>query len=139
MAKKDYYEVLGVAREASDKDIAVAYRRLALKYHPDSNTGDEDATVQAGAGDVQYQFADRNTHAGGAKVTVGNFDADPEEELATVCLGGAVYSPGSAIVRNDEIMSLSTWACSVMRVAMARSSGSSRRDSSTCARPLRLP
>jgi molecular chaperone DnaJ len=84
MSKRDYYEILGVARTASDPEIKSAYRKLALKYHPDRNQGDkqaeerfkEAAEAYAVLADAQKRAAyDRFGHAGvGAGAGAGGFD-----------------------------------------------------------------
>jgi molecular chaperone DnaJ len=85
VSKRDYYEVLGVAREASDAQIKSAYRKLAMKHHPDRNPGDtqaEEAFKEAAeayailADPQKRQMYDRFGHAGvnGAGAVAGGFD-----------------------------------------------------------------
>lgn len=87
MTQVDYYEVLGVARDASDQEIKSAYRKLALKYHPDRNQGDtaaeekfkQAAEAYAVLGDAEKRSRyDRFGHAGvsGAAGAGGGFNPD---------------------------------------------------------------
>jgi molecular chaperone DnaJ len=83
VSKRDYYEVLGVARTATDQEIKSAYRKLALKYHPDRNPGDkksEDKFKEAAEAysvlvdtDKRHMY-DRFGHAGLGGAATGGFD-----------------------------------------------------------------
>ena len=83
MSKRDYYEVLGVAKTATDQEIKSAYRKLALKHHPDRNPGDtqaEDLFKEAAEAyavladtDKRHMY-DRFGHAGLGGAAPGAFD-----------------------------------------------------------------
>ncbi len=86
MSKRDYYEVLGVTRAATDPEIKSAYRRLALKHHPDRNPGDhaaeekfkEAAEAYAVLADAQKRAAyDRYGFAGVGATAGGQGGFDP--------------------------------------------------------------
>ena len=66
MAKRDYYEVLGVDKNASEEEIKKAYRKIAIKYHPDRNPGDKEAEEKfkeaAEAYDVLHDAQKRQQH-----------------------------------------------------------------------------
>lgn len=83
MSKRDYYEVLGVARDASESDIKSAYRKLAVKYHPDKNPGDKGAEEKFKEAAEAYsvlsdpdkrRMFDTYGHQGAAATGFGGFD-----------------------------------------------------------------
>jgi molecular chaperone DnaJ len=83
VSKRDYYEILSVEREASDQQIKSAYRKLALRYHPDRNPGDGEAEERfKEAAEAYAVLADREKralydrfgHAGVSGAGAGGFD-----------------------------------------------------------------
>src|ERR1044071_2791883 len=81
--KRDFYEVLGVSREASQEEIKKAYRKLALQFHPDRNPGDKAAEEKFKEASAAYQILgdperraqyDRFGHAAFEQQGFGGFD-----------------------------------------------------------------
>src|ERR1700690_4019637 len=98
MAKRDYYKILDVAKTASEADIKKAYRRLAMKFHPDRNPGDHEAEIKFKEAAEAYEVLrdsekrqryDRYGHAGLEGMNMPNFgNTDSVMDLFGELFGG---------------------------------------------------
>lgn len=92
MAKRDYYEVLGVNREADQDEIKKAYRKLAVKYHPDKNPGDKSAEEKfKELGEAYEALSDPQKRA--AYDQYGHNAFDPRARAARGGAGGGFHDP----------------------------------------------
>lgn len=95
MSKNDYYEILGVSREASDAEIKKAYRRLAMKYHPDRTKGDKAGEEKFKQATEAYEILS-NAEKRRTYDRYGHAGVDP-----SVDMGGAAGAEGFGDFFND--------------------------------------
>ncbi|UJJ30416.1 molecular chaperone DnaJ [Halopseudomonas maritima] len=119
MSKRDYYEVLGVEKGASEAELKKAYRRLAMKYHPDRNPDDEkaeekfkeateayeiltDANKRAAYDQYGHAGVDPNMGAGGGGFGGGNF-SDIFGDVFGDIFGGGGRGGRSSVQRGSDL------------------------------------
>ncbi|MHB8535862.1 MAG: DnaJ domain-containing protein, partial [Sulfuricaulis sp.] len=120
MAKEDYYKVLGVERNAPEADVKKAYRRLAMKLHPDRNPGDKTAEAKFKEAKEAYEVLsdaqkraayDQFGHAGVDPAAAGGFYsargggnfADIFGDVFGDIFGGARGRGGAQVFRGSDL------------------------------------
>ena len=100
MSKRDFYEVLGVAKNASDEEIKKAYRKMAMKYHPDRNPGDKASEEKFKEAKEAYEMlSDAQKRA--AYDRFGHAGVDPNAAAGGFGAGGAGFNGGFAEAFGD--------------------------------------
>jgi molecular chaperone DnaJ len=97
MAKRDYYETLGVAKNASDEELKKAYRKLAMKYHPDRNPDSKEAEEKFKQAKEAYEVLS-DEQKRGAYDRFGHAGVDPNAGMAG---GGGMGGAGFADAFGD--------------------------------------
>ncbi len=115
MAKRDYYQVLGVTKNVSEAELKKAYRRLAMKFHPDRNPGNQEAEQRFKEAKEAYEVLsdpqkrtayDQFGHAGvdvGAGVGRGGGFGDIFEDIFGDIFGGGRRSGGTRSYRGADL------------------------------------
>ena len=149
VSKADYYEVLGVSRDVSDQELKSAYRKQALKYHPDRNPGDHAAEEKFKQASEAYQVLsdadkraayDRFGHAGVGASGAGGFGGLQRATLTWATSSGicsarcSTWAEASSAQRDSGAATIcaSTWRLSLRMRSSAQRQRSEMRRFETC-------